>query len=160
MTLTQERLKELLHYDPETGLFVRLRKTKKSAVGSVAGSSNSAGYLVIRVDEKVYYAHRLAILYVTGEWPTAHMDHIDGDRSNNRYSNIRDVSATVNGQNRRSANKSSSTGLLGAHRKRSRFASRIVVDGTEVSLGRFDSPEEAHAAYIAAKRKHHEGNTL
>lgn len=159
-TLTQARLQEVVHYDPETGVFRWLTGNRKREVLSVAGSVNSAGYIVMRIDGVLQYAHRLAILYTDGYLPIGHTDHRDSDHSNNCRENLRPTTSVVNGQNRKRANTNSSTQLLGAHRKGERFRARINFDGKEHSLGSFPTPEEAHGEYIKAKRQHHEGNTL
>lgn len=107
-------------------------------------------------------AHRLAWLYVHGRWPDGLIDHKNGDRADNRFDNLRDVAHRVNMQNLRKAFVSSKTGLLGASPlKDGRFGAFIKRDGKSKNLGTFDTPELAHAAYVAAKRViHHEGNTL
>lgn len=95
-----------------------------------------------------------------GHWPTYQIDHINGDRSDNRLANLRDVSATVNAQNQRKAYANNRAGLLGAHRAGKRYVARIRMPQARIFLGGFASAEEAHAAYVAAKRLLHEGNTL
>jgi hypothetical protein len=159
--LTAQRLRELLHYDPETGLFTRLVVTcNKVKIGDVAGSLHYSGCLNIRVEGKIYQAHRLAWLYMTGAWPTSDIDHMNGRRADNRFCNLRDVERVVNNENQRSAKRSNKTGLLGANPWQGRFMSQIQVRGKKIYLGMFDTAEEAHAAYLKAKRIHHEGNTL
>jgi hypothetical protein len=163
--LTAERLRELLHYDQETGIFTWTQRpsemARKCAPGAVAGSVCKVhGYVYIGIDWVKHPAHRLAWLYVRGEWPQFDIDHIDGDRANNRIGNLRDVSRSVNLQNARKARSDSQSGLLGALRNRNRWMSRIKANGRMIHLGSFDTPEEAHAAYLAAKRKLHEGCTI
>jgi hypothetical protein len=161
---TRSRVAELLSYDPGTGEFTRLRTAPggKSNAGDKAGILNSRGYVRIRIDGAHHQAHRLAWLYMTGEWPKHEVDHINGIRHDNRIANLRDVPRCVNQQNQR-AGKSrgpAATGLLGVSRIKTRFRAQITVLGKRLFLGRFDTPEEAHAAYLKAKREHHEGNTL
>lgn len=159
--LTPDRLRELLVYTPETGVFTNRTPRKKIRVGDVAGAiDKSNGYAKITIDRSHYYAHRLAFLYMTGAWPVNHVDHINGERADNRWANLRDVSRTVNQQNMRRASKTSRSGLLGAFKKRDRWESRIRVQGTVRHLGVFGSPEEAHAAYITAKRQAHPGCSI
>ena len=95
--LTHERLKELFSYNPNTGLFTRLVATaNRTYVGEIAGYQNTIGYTILRVDYKIYYAHRLAWFYMTGEWPSKHIDHIDGKKSNNCFANLRNASQAEN----------------------------------------------------------------
>lgn len=161
--LTQERLKELLSYDPETGVFTWMVSRKRSKSGSTAGSYTKEGYLRVVFFGVEYRLHRLVWLYMTGEWPKDQIDHIDGNPANNRFANLRDVSNCVNQQNIRKApvhNKS--TGLLGAtlDKETGKFRARIRVNGKKKSLGFFETPQEAHQAYLTAKRKFHEGCTI
>lgn len=175
--LTVERVRELLDYNPETGVFVwkprqeSAFKTKRAYSvfeaafsGKEAGSADRGGYILIRVDGVLYKAHRLAWLYVTGSWPKFEIDHIDGSTSNNAWGNLRDVEATVNCQNKRRPQSNSSTKLLGAFKciryGRVKFLSRISVDGKNKHLGTFDDPVLAHEAYVAAKRRLHAGCTI
>lgn len=155
--LTADRVKQLFDYDSETGIFTRRVRAGRMPAGSVINHANQLGYITVMVDRKKYLAHRLAWLVTTGGWPDR-CDHIDGNPSNNRISNLRDVSQAVNLQNQTAAR--SPSGFLGAHAKRGRFRARIGVAGKAHNLGTFDSPEEAHAAYVQAKRILHEGNTL
>ena len=157
MKLTAERLREVVSYDRATGEFVR------RGTGRRAGTLKDNGYLHFTVDGVKWGAHRLAWLYVHGQWPDGDIDHIDGNRRNNALANLRDVSRSTNLQNLRCAKShNKSTGLLGAHfhRQSGRYTSRIQTNGRDKHLGTFDTPEAAHAAYIAAKRELHEGNTL
>jgi hypothetical protein len=161
--LTAERLRELLAYDPETGLFRVLRALPKCQreVGQVIGDSLSkAGYAMMCIEGRRYRAHRLAWLYVTGEWPSNEIDHINGIRNDNRFENLRDVPGRINSQNQRKAKPFNQSGILGATKKRNRWSSAIGINGKTVRLGVFDTPEEAHAAYVKAKRELHEGCTI
>lgn len=131
--------------------------------GKVAGNTNHAGYVRIGLGgakSNSYMAHRLAWLYMTGEWPVADIDHINGKRSDNRWVNLRSVSRSVNLQNQRVARSNNNTGLLGVTRTRGGFGAQIAAYGEQRWIGTFQTPEAAHAAYIAAKRVLHEGNTL
>jgi hypothetical protein len=160
-TLTAERLRELVNYDPDSGLFFRLKKPFRGfgSIGDQLGILTKFGYLVFRVDGTQHRAHRLAFLYMTGAWPDSVIDHMDGDRTNNKWSNLRSVSESVNQQNRRAAQKGNSSGVLGASyssRKR-KWRSSIRVNGKWVGLGYYSTPEDAGNAYLVAKRKFHEG---
>jgi hypothetical protein len=156
--LTPARLRELLTYDPASGLFRRAQVVKGSRwmVGEVAGYESRNGYVVIQIDGKNYAAHRLAWLYVHGAWPPCDIDHRNGVRSDNRIDNLRLATRSQNNQNQRAAKSNNHLGLLGVSTtKEGRFKARIQVEGTQVRLGIFDTPEEAHAAYLAAKARMH-----
>jgi hypothetical protein len=163
--LSVERVRELLNYDPETGVFTwRVRRAGPAKAGSRAGSRNSNGYIKIAVDGQTYAAHRLAIFYTTGTWPAADVDHRNGARDDNRLDELRGGTRSFNMQNQRAARSNNSTGLLGVNRHGAggnRFRARIrAPDGKLLSLGTFDTAEAAHAAYLDAKRRLHEGCTL
>jgi len=160
-TLTAERLRELLDYNQETGVFTRLVRTaQRVRVGDTAGCKDTHGYLLIMIDRRPYKAHRLAWLHVHGVLPASQIDHIDGNPANNRISNLRDVSCSVNQQNRKLAQNGNKLGVLGVSRHGNKFRTRIVTDGKMRHIGVFDTPELAHAAYLAVKRRIHEGCTI
>jgi hypothetical protein len=159
--LIQERLLQVLDYNPETGVFTRRLKQMGTAQGKISGSITSHGYLVTSVDNRLYSCHRLAWLYMTGNWPQGHIDHINGNRSDNRFENLRDVTQQQNIQNQRKAQKSNkSTGILGVFKNGSGFAARISHNNTKIYLGTFKTIEEAEAAYIAEKRVLHSSCTI
>lgn len=159
-SVSVDRLRALFVYDPETGIVSRRIAHFGRPAGAVVGTLNRGGYLVVSVDRKLLYLHRIALALTTGAWPLAEIDHIDGLKSNNRWANLRDVDRSTNCQNRRGADRDSGTGLLGAFVAGEKFESKIRVRGAMHRLGTFDTAEEAHAAYIAAKRELHEGCTL
>lgn len=149
---TAERVRSLLNYDPATGQFTwNVSNSNRAPVGSIAGGVRGDGYWRIRVDGHLYAAHRLAWLYVHGSWPNEDIDHIDGDRLNNRISNLREATRSQNLANMRPSSKSKS-GLKGAawNARKQRWMARIKVEGCEHFLGYFKTPEEAHAAYAEA----------
>lgn len=162
--LTAARLREVLKYDPVTGLFVNLvTRSNSSKAGQVIGAlDNSTGYLKLGLDGKTYNLHRLAWLHVHGEWPEGQIDHINGIRSDNRFCNLRDVSQRVNLHNRRTPKPGSRSGLLGVyfHSHSGLWHATIVSIGKKHSLGYFKDKHEAHAAYLVAKRRLHEGCTI
>jgi hypothetical protein len=159
--LTAVALREQLHYEPETGVFTRKVKTSNVFVGDVAGSLNVHGYIHIRVCGADCLAHRLAWLYVHGEWPKQQIDHINGIKTDNRIANLRDASPAMNTQNIKAARVDSRSGVLGVQRHGRRWRARISLgDSRLTALGQFDTPEEAYAAYVEAKRRMHEGCTL
>lgn len=160
MTLTQDRLKELLLYDPLVGEFSRRVRSSHNAS---AGTVTPQGYRQISVDGLLHYGHRLAFLYMTGEMPKGLVDHINGCRSDNRWSNLRLAVNGINQQNLRSPQRNNRTGLLGVSYEpcyRLPYVAQLTVDYKRVHLSRHATAEEAHAAYLEAKRKYHEGNTL
>lgn len=159
-TLTAERLRALLDYDPETGAFTWRERRGRATAGKPAGFVRKDGYVVIRVDGVSHTGHRLAWLYVHGEWPEQDTDHFNGTRCDNRIANLRDVSRAINIQNQRKATATNKTGVFGAHVERGHFRSHIRINGRQVRLGSFATAAEANAAYVEAKRKHHEGCTV
>ena len=151
--LSADRLKELLSYEPSSGRFFWLASpNNRIRVGQEAGALSAEGYLQISVDGRRYSAHRLAWLAHYGRWPDQSIDHIDGDKTNNRINNLRDVCQSQNMQNLRSANRDSRTGILGVTKVGTRWKAQMGVDGKQVFLGLYQTPEEAHTAYVAAKR--------
>lgn len=163
--ITAERLRELLHYDPETGIFTRRipsggRNWKKFPAGSRVGSLTKLGYVEAGVDGESYLLHRLAILYTMSRWPLDQVDHINGKRADNRWSNLREVDNTTNIENRWRPNKNNRSGFLGVHFESGKWVAQITVMRECIFIGRFGTPEEAHAAYITKKREVHKGNTL
>jgi hypothetical protein len=168
--LTADRLRELLHYDPLTGLFTRLVRTCNTVnVGDVCGYfSKKDGHLRISLDHHQYLGQRLAFLYMTGEWPANEVDYWDTDPANNRWANLRDVTTKTNSENKRVArvdNKSS--GLLGVtwNAEKEKWQAQIGLrndDGSRrtKSLGRYDDKFVAHEVYLNAKRRLHAGCTI
>lgn len=156
--LTQQRLRELLLYDIETGLFTWRRAPSHFVkAGSVAGQVGANGYRVIGIDRKVYKAHRLAWLYVHGVWPATAIDHRFGLRDDNRIGELRQATRSENSQNLRGAYSNSSSGVLGVywHAQTSKWQARIQVNGKAKSLGLFIDQDDASAAYVAAKTRLH-----
>jgi hypothetical protein len=154
--LTQERLKEVLNYDSDSGIFtwainIYRRKTK----GVIAGCINHEGYVQIMIDRKTYRAHRLAWLYVYGSFPSKEIDHINCIPSDNRIVNLREASREENQQNKKKAQKNNKSGLLGVSKSGNLWRAIIYLNGVKYSLGLFKSPELAHNAYIQAKRTMH-----
>lgn len=148
MALTQARLKEVLKYDPETGQFTWLVSTSNRVkVGAVAGYSRWDGYVCIRIDGILYLSHRLAWLYMTGEWPENEIDHRDLDKSNARWENLRPATRQQNAANMATW---SATGFKGVHKDGKGYGARIKIDGKKKYLGYFLTPEEANAAYVKA----------
>lgn len=156
-----EELRRVLDYNPETGeMFWKVARQGTKGIGSPAGYVNKGG-LRIRFQSKSYFAHRLAWLITYGKWPEQIIDHVDGNPLNNRIANLRDVSNSVNRQNLRKA-MSGKFEPLGVcwDKKSERFRAQIKINSKQKHLGYFLTTEAAYAAYLAAKRELHEGNTL
>lgn len=155
---TPDRLREAFDYEPETGLLTwRIRTSNRSFIGREAGSPDGQGYRILMLDKCLLRTHRVAFAHYHGTWPTGFIDHINGNRSDNRISNLRDVSNAENLQNNWKPQKNSTTGLRGAVRTKypGVYTAEISVNKVRHRLGTFRSPEEAHAAYLEAKRKLH-----
>lgn len=158
------KLRGLLRHDPETGRFFWLVNRRGGVkAGDLAGTVRVDGYVQIHCAGTLYLAHRLAWLFTYGRWPTRHIDHVNGNTGDNRIQNLRDVAPKLNQENQRRAHRSNrSSGLLGVSycARTGRWLAKISIDNKTQNLGRFDTSEKAHAAYLQAKRRHHEGNIL
>lgn len=152
--LSQKRLKELLWYNPYTGLFFRQTHKGGAKAGDIAGWIDGNGYRVIRVNGEVYLAHRLAWLYMKGRWPKKQIDHKNGNPSDNRWDNLREATGSENQWNRK-INKNNSTGYKGVcfHKASQNFRARIQHNGKNKSLGYYDTPEEAYTVYCEAAKE-------
>ena len=155
-----DRLREILQYDPLTGAFTlrvdvsHIRKAGQRIDVEKHGK-RSSGYKAVNLFGKRISAHRAAWAIANGRWPDEDIDHINGDRSDNRMSNLRLASKTMNMRNQRRAHASSKTKLMGVHKDGARFRAQITVNGRTVHIGMFDTPEEAHAAYLVKKSELH-----
>ena len=154
----RERLEELFIYDGNSGALIRrVSVGSRGAAGTILGlGSGKNGYTVVQVDGVQFWMHRIIWALAHGEDPGMNLiDHIDGNKRNNRISNLRLVSQLVNGQNRHRANKNNrSTGVLGVYQTKSgKFSAKIKVRRKSFSVGTFDSIDEAQAAYLTAKQK-------
>jgi hypothetical protein len=154
--VTSDRLKELLAYDAATGIFTWLVNRGKARAGDSAGRHHQ-GYIFIRIDGQRYAAHRLAWFYVIGAWPASQIDHINEARSDNRISNLRDVSGFFNQQNKKQASSNCQTKLRGVSALYGRYRASVYINGKQKYLGLFDTAEQAHAAYLAEKLASHPG---
>lgn len=162
--LTMDRLRSVLDYNPQTGVFTWKKVSAGTRVeNGVAGSPAIGGkYVSITIDQKPYLAHRLAWFYVNGVWPEGEIDHMDGCGTNNRIDNLRDVSHAVNMQNIRAKTaKNKRSSLMGVSvSDEGRITSSLTFAGKSYYLGTFDTEHDAHKAYISAKRAMHEGCTI
>jgi len=142
-----DTLRSLVDYDSDTGVFTSRAGRRGVTRGRTLGRADVTGYFRFMVKGRQYLAHRLAWLYVYGEWPANEIDHIDGDKGNNRICNLREATRSQNCANRRKIG----VGLpKGVQRNANRFQAVITVNGKRKCLGSYLSPEEAHAAYCAA----------
>lgn len=161
-TISFDTVAALLAYDAETGVFThRLRKPNGIKPGDRAGTLHSEGYIVISVKGKRLKAHRLAWLLMTGKWPTGEIDHKNGKRADNRFSNLRDVSPTINQQNRQGLARNNTSGFRGVTKtgtKLKPWRAQIKNPGGSVTyLGCFETRELASAAHEEAKKLMHPG---
>ena len=160
MTLTQKYLKEILSYNPQTGLFAwAVRRGSRAAKGQITGYTDpSNGYIRIRFDGKLWYAHHLAWLYVTGNFPIQ-VEHKDRVRTNNIWTNLRLATQAENTQNT-SLYKNSTSGHTGVCFQKGMYCARITAKGVTHFLGYFNTVEEAALAYAGAKKKIHTFNPV
>lgn len=149
--VTQQRLKELLTYDPVSGDFIWNASRGCAKAGSVAGCVDHEGYLLIRVDDRLYKAHRLAWLYMTGAWPLKEIDHRSRIPNDNRWQNLRQSTPSQNHQNRSRV----PTGVT-YDKTRRRWRARITANKKHQWIGQFLSREDAEAAYLRVKKELHE----
>jgi hypothetical protein len=155
------RLQELFSYDPLDGrLRWKIRRGSRAQVGSVAGTVRPPDYSRVRIDGVLYLVHRVVWKLHFGSEPAGDIDHLNGDRTDNRLDNLRDVAHRTNGENVVKARKSNASGFLGVAKNGNKWAAYIHCEGATKYLGLHKSPELAHAAYLGAKRNLHEGCTL
>ena len=153
--LTQTKLKEILYYDPETGLFTWLILAgKRVKIGDIAGSL-CQGYLSIMIYGKSYKAHRLAFLYMTGSWPKEQIDHINHVRDDNRWINLREATNQENCKNQ-SRSKNNTSGVCGViwHKQHKKWMAYIMTDSKQKHLGLFVDKLEAICARKSAEIKY------
>lgn len=160
---TVEQLSSLFSYDADSGLLTRrvaAGRGGREKAGSVVGSLNGVGYLVVTVFGKRPLVHRIAFAMAHGRWPEGQIDHIDGNRTNNRLSNLREASQAENSQNQRRPRGNTASGILGVRPQRKKWCAEIKLNGDRRFIGTFDTAEEARAAYVSEKRKIHPFSTI
>lgn len=151
MNLTREQIEAALSYDKETGAFKWIKPTgRRAKAGDAAGSLWSCGYVAIGVAGQRVLAHRLAWFIETGEWPGFDIDHINGNRQDNRIANLRPASRSQNMANtpKRASNTSGVKGVHWSSRSR-RWIARVMKDGKQIHLGTFKDLSDAAEAYAA-----------
>lgn len=160
---TKNRILEKLHYVPETGQLFKLvgPSGRKKISTQQAGGVDSDGYRNLCVDYADLFAHQIVWLIETGEYSTKILDHINGVKDDNRFSNLRETTNTENCQNRKGPNRGKAHGLpLGVYPSGRRFYASIRVNGQTKKLGTFDTPEEAASIYLETRRLFFATNTL
>lgn len=151
MTISQEEIRNLLDYNPDTGLFFWKRNRGKILAGTKAGHPNSMGHLEIKINYKAYLAHRLAWLYIYGHFPEGDIDHANRVRNDNRLSNLRLATRSQNIANSR--RKLGASGYRGVHAHGPSWRAMIKKNGKLMVLGTYKTPEAAYEAYCKASKK-------
>ncbi len=154
--LAKERVNALFDLDLKTGHFTRkVSRGGTARAGTIAGSLSSSGHIQIRIDGKPYLAHRLIFFMVTGRWPEGEIDHINGDPSDNRWSNLREATHAENGRNLRKMSHNTS-GVPGVswYARLGKWQAQIQVNRKKIHLGYFTDFEDAVAARRAAEIKY------
>jgi hypothetical protein len=149
-----DRILNALSYDPETGVFRWLTPGPGKRADGIAGAKMPTGYVHISFERKLYYAHRLAVLFMTGKMPETEVDHANGVRSDNRWSNLRACTTHQNAQNLSQVKRKHDL-PMGVGKNGSGFHAQIRVGGVSHYLGTHRTPEDAHHAYLQAKAKWH-----
>jgi hypothetical protein len=148
-----ELIREHLRYEPESGqIFWTKKAGRRSVVGAEAGTVTTQGYRMVTLCGEMCFAHRIAWFFQNGELPSTRLDHVNGDRLDNRIANLRQADAFQNRWNSRRVGQKLPKGVSQHHRK---FRALITARGHRSDLGYFDTPEEAHEAYRAAAEKLH-----
>jgi hypothetical protein len=155
MLILHERLLEILHYEPETGIFTWRNRRKFSRCGKITGYLTEKGYVKINTHGKLYFAHRLAWFYMTGVWPIE-IDHINRIRSDNRWCNLRNATRIENSRNM-GISKNNKSGFKGVrwNTQNHKWQAKAKVNGKHIYLGFFTSIEDAAMAYKTFAEKIH-----
>lgn len=151
--LTQDRLREVLNYNPETGAFTWTLPRRGVQVGRECGRlSKQHGYRDIGIDMAQYRAQRLAFLYMLGRWPVGDVDHINGDKTDNRWVNLREATRSQNSSNVKIGKRRNTSGLIGVtwDKARNLWRAQIRQNGRKVNLGRYKEREDAALAHDRA----------
>lgn len=147
-TVTLEHLRRILDYDRDTGIFTwKMNRGGTARQGTTAGTVDRQGYIRINISGKVYAAHRLAWLYMTGSWPQDEIDHRDLDKANNSWRNLREA---THAQNQANTSSTNATGFKGVEKHGAGYRAYIRIDGGKKIIGKFKEAGEAHEAYVKA----------
>lgn len=160
--LTQEKLKHHLFYDQDSGIFTWIKPFKRGQkIGCIAGVKHNRGYWAIQFNKRSYLAHRLAWLYVYGEFPENYIDHIDGVRNNNKIENLRLATGLQNSQNRKLPSNNTSS-YIGVYFKTmaNKWCAKIDFESKRYYLGNHATAELAYMAYKEAKARLHAFNPV
>jgi hypothetical protein len=154
--------KEYIDYWPDTGILTWKKKPNRNIpLGRQIGKANIWGHMAFATNGKTYMVHRVIWLLHYGKWPEHQIDHINGNKSDNRITNLRDVTQFINMQNQKVSHKNNKSGYLGVHWSKhvptKPWKAEIKINGKSKSIGHFATPEEAHAAYLQAKSQLHIG---
>ncbi|MEO4015523.1 HNH endonuclease [Pseudomonas rossensis] len=154
MSISQARLKELLHYDPESGVFTWKVGRSRTRAGSIVATKDRKGYLKVMIDKKTHYLARLAFLYMDGQEPAVFVDHINGVRADNRWRNLREASVIENARNQR-LHSTNTSGLPGVTwDKRGQWRAYAGLKSKYIFIGRFDVLLDAAAARKSFERRY------
>jgi hypothetical protein len=156
LELTQTQLKEILDYNPDTGILTWLKTDGRCIKDKIAGHKNYAGYILIGINGYIYFAHRLAFLYMTGMWPEKFVDHINQIKDDNSWINLRNASKSNNMCNQRKYknNKSNFKGVSYC-KETNKWRATIRINNKQIDLGRYTTPEEASVAYEQKAKELH-----
>lgn len=145
-------------YCPETGILIRRVKVgKRYEAGQIAGFTDPKGYRRVGINKQAFGVHQVAWYYFHEVWPEMEIDHINGDRSDNRISNLRLASRAVNAGNRHGPRKDNILGVIGVQKRGYKYSARIQFGGKQRHIGLFESAEQAEQAYWKEKAKHTPG---
>lgn len=160
--ITQELLQEMFSYDPENGSLLFKTHLARKRKRQIAGYPHKKGYLTVSIEGKKFLLHRLVWMFHYGAFPKQQIDHINGIKTDNRIENLREANDSENQQNQKKPPASNTSGFLGVtkYKKRDNWVAGIKINGKRINLGYFDTPEEAHEAYLAKKRELHPFQTI
>jgi len=151
--LAHDYIREWLDYDILSGNLIWKKRKYRAPAGSIAGAKDGKGYLVIKLNQRCYRAHRLVWFWVKGTWPTLWLDHINGNKTDNRIENLREATIKQNGWNR-TKSKQNTSGYKGVTKDKKKWAAQTIRSGKHIVFGYFNTPEEAYECYCRNMAKH------